>query len=125
MVLHAGVIQQVGEARTIYDEPANLFVAGFIGSPAMNLVEAVVDGDQRRVRRLSASAFAPISGRVGEGTMILGLRPEIFEDLAHADPGLPTIDVVVSVVEELGAEVNIFFHVDAPRVGGRGGTGCG
>ncbi len=114
-VMRDGVIQQVGPPQRLYAEPANLFVAAFIGSPSMNLVEAVVDGDSVEFAGFRLP-LSPDQRPVREGTMILGLRPEIFEDLAHADPGLPTIDVVVSVVEELGAEVNIFFHVDAPRV---------
>jgi multiple sugar transport system ATP-binding protein len=114
-VMRDGVIQQVGPPQELYEEPANLFVAAFIGSPSMNLVEAVVDGDSVEFAGYRLP-LAPDRRPAREGTVILGLRPEIFEDALHADPELPTIDVSVSVVEELGAEVHVFFHVDAPRV---------
>ncbi len=114
-VMRDGVIQQVGPPQQLYAEPANLFVAAFIGSPSMNLVEAVVDGDSVEFAGYRLP-LAPDRRPARDGTVILGLRPEIFEDALHVEPGLPTIDVAVSVVEELGAEVNLFFHVDAPRV---------
>jgi multiple sugar transport system ATP-binding protein len=114
-VMRDGVIQQVGPPQHLYDDPANLFVAAFIGSPSMNLVEAEVDGDTVRF----AGHTIPLArGRrpSRDGNVILGLRPEAFEDVEYGEPGLPTIGAPVSVVEELGAEVHVFFHVDAPRV---------
>ena len=114
-VMRDGVIQQVGPPQQLYEDPANLFVAAFIGSPSMNLVEAVVDGDSVEFAGHTLP-LAPERRPARDGTVILGLRPEIFEDALHAEPGLPTIDAPVSVTEELGAEVHVFFHVDAPRV---------
>jgi len=114
-VMRDGVIQQVGPPQQLYEDPANLFVAAFIGSPSMNLVNAVVDGDSAEFAGFRLP-LAPGRRPTRSGELILGLRPEIFEDAALAEPELPTIDVQVAVVEELGAEAHAFFHVDAPRV---------
>jgi len=114
-VMRDGRIQQVDTPQTLYARPANLYVAAFIGSPAMNLVEAeVADGELRfggYAIPLPETGAARPSGRV-----IAGLRPEAFEDGAFADPSLPRIDVKVEVVEELGADTHVVFAVDAPRV---------
>ena len=114
-VMRDGLIQQVGPPQHLYDDPANLFVAAFIGSPSMNLVEAVVDGDTVEFAGYSIP-LAPGRRPSRDGRVILGLRPELFEDATYAEPGLPMFDAPVSVVEELGAEVHIFFFVDAPQV---------
>jgi multiple sugar transport system ATP-binding protein len=113
-VMREGRIQQVDAPQELYAKPANLFVAAFIGSPAMNLVEADVEGGELRFGGYAIplpSAGAPHAGRV-----IAGVRPEAFEDGAFADSSLPRLDVRVEVVEELGADTNVIFMVDAPRV---------
>jgi multiple sugar transport system ATP-binding protein len=113
-VMRDGRIQQVDTPQVLYARPANLFVAAFIGSPAMNLVEADVADDTLSFAgyRLSLPpGLSPAPGRV-----IAGLRPEAFEDAAFADPALPRIDVQVEVVEELGADTHVIFAVEAPRV---------
>src|SRR6266540_2003260 len=116
-VMRDGHILQVDAPQTLYQEPKNLFVAAFIGSPAMNLVEATIDADsiafgQFRValdpRRRPA---ATPSKRV-----VLGIRPEGFEDVAFAPPELPRVAVAVEVLEELGSDAHVFFQVDAPRM---------
>jgi multiple sugar transport system ATP-binding protein len=116
-VMKDGRVQQVDAPQRLYDEPANVFVAAFIGSPAMNLAKGRVDGDELvlgslklpldRERRPSA---------VTGGQVVVGIRPEAFEDAAFAEPGLPTIDVDVEVLEELGADDHVFFRVDAEPV---------
>jgi multiple sugar transport system ATP-binding protein len=114
-VMRDGLIQQVDKPQVLYANPRNLFVAAFIGSPAMNLVEARIEGDSV----LFGGYEIPLSRhRRPEvaGTVILGIRPESFEDAALAARDLPSIDVVAEVVEELGAETHLFFTVDAPRV---------
>jgi multiple sugar transport system ATP-binding protein len=114
-VLRDGVIQQVDRPQALYAQPENLFVAAFIGSPAMNLVEATVANGR--------AAFAgwelpldPARRPARDGRMILGLRPESFEDALLADGDLPTVEVDVAVVEELGSDSHVIFPIDAPRV---------
>jgi multiple sugar transport system ATP-binding protein len=113
-VMRDGRIQQVDTPQSLYAAPANLFVAAFIGSPAMNLVEAEI-GDGR----LRFGGFAiplPTLDAPRGGHVIAGIRPEAFEDSAFAAPSLPRIDVKVEVVEELGADTHVLFSVAAPRV---------
>jgi multiple sugar transport system ATP-binding protein len=115
-VMRDGRVQQIDAPQVLYHEPVNLFVAAFIGSPAMNLIDATIDGDtvvfgdQRvplaRDRRPSAAG----------GRIVLGLRPEAFEDAAFATPGLPQLDVDVSVLEELGSDLHAIFSLDIPPV---------
>jgi multiple sugar transport system ATP-binding protein len=107
-----GRIQQVDTPQNLYRSPANLFVAAFIGSPAMNLVEAVVDGDRVEF----GSYRIPLGASRATGRYVLGIRPEAFEDAAFADPSLPQLDVDVHVVEELGSDAHVIFTVDAPPV---------
>ena len=113
-VMRDGRIQQVDSPQALYNTPGNLFVAAFIGSPAMNLVEAEIDADS-----LSFGSFRiplPEDASPPPGRVIAGLRPEAFEDASLADPALPHLDVEVEVVEELGADTLVIFAVDAPRV---------
>jgi multiple sugar transport system ATP-binding protein len=113
-VMRDGRIQQVDTPQELYQRPANLFVAAFIGSPAMNLVEAEIAGGE--VRFGGYAIPLPAAGAPAGGRVIAGLRPEAFEDAAFADPSLPQIDVQVEVVEELGADTHVLFTVAAPRV---------
>jgi multiple sugar transport system ATP-binding protein len=115
-VMRDGRILQVDTPQRLYRQPRDLFVAAFIGSPAMNLVEASIDGGEvvfggHRLPLDPARLPAGHSRRI-----VLGIRPESFEDAAFARRGLPRMDVVVEVVEELGSDANVFFQVDAPRV---------
>jgi multiple sugar transport system ATP-binding protein len=111
-VMRDGRIQQVDTPQELYLRPANLFVAAFIGSPAMNLVEAEIADATLRF----GGYGIPLAGATPTGTVIAGVRPEAFEDAAFADPLLPQIDVQVEVVEELGADTHVIFTVAAPRV---------
>jgi multiple sugar transport system ATP-binding protein len=114
-VMRDGRIQQVGAPQHLYREPANLFVAAFIGSPSMNLVAASVEHDTVSFAGFSLPlALGRRPGRSGD--VILGIRPTAFEDAAYADPVLPRIQAEVAVVEELGAETHAIFYVNAPRV---------
>jgi multiple sugar transport system ATP-binding protein len=117
-VLRDGVLQQVNTPQNLYRHPANLFVAAFIGSPPMNLIEATVGPGT-----LSFAGFElPIADGVdlsafGGRTVILGIRPPDFEDAdVWQDERRPTIEVTAEVTEELGSEVNVIFPVDAPPV---------
>jgi multiple sugar transport system ATP-binding protein len=117
-VLRDGVLQQVDTPQELYRHPTNLFVAAFIGSPPMNLVEARV-----RAGRLEFGGWDLPSGE-GAGlsayegkSVILGVRPSDMEDAdVWRDESLPTIDVTAEVTEELGSEVNVLFEVDEPPV---------
>jgi multiple sugar transport system ATP-binding protein len=113
-VMRDGRIQQVDTPQELYARPANLYVAAFIGSPAMNLVEAEISGGQVHFGGY-AIPLAP-GGGSPTGRVITGIRPEAFEDAAFADPSLPRVDVNVEVVEELGADTHVLFSVAAPRV---------
>jgi multiple sugar transport system ATP-binding protein len=117
-VLRDGVLQQVDRPQNLFNHPANLFVAAFIGSPSMNLVEAAVaDGTvsfgEHRLPLPPTASLAAYEGR----SVVLGIRPSDFEDAALARrPDLPEIEVTADVVEELGTEANVLFGVAAPPV---------
>ena len=123
-VMRDGVLQQAGEPKELYERPVNLFVAEFIGSPAMNLVGADIGRENGRLEavfgenslRLDAHpALAPFEGR----RVILGIRPEDLEDaaVAGAEEGR-TIASVVDIREDLGAEVLVHFGIAGPPVRG-------
>jgi ABC-type sugar transport system ATPase subunit len=106
-------IQQVDTPKELYAQPANLFVASFIGSPAMNLVEARLDGAHARVRRSTDPARAGTSPSTRMDEIVLGIRPESFEDASFADPVAAALDVEVTVLEDLGSDALVVFHLDA------------
>jgi len=117
-VLRDGVLQQVDTPQLLYRQPANLFVAGFIGSPAMNLVEAVVVDDELRFgsHRLPLPPGVELAA-ARERPVILGIRPSDFEDAeVWRGERLPVIEVTANVVEDLGSEAHVLFTVDAPPV---------
>jgi multiple sugar transport system ATP-binding protein len=114
-VMRDGRIQQVDVPQRLYEEPANVFVAAFIGSPAMNLVNGSVDGDEVSMGSLRLPLTA--ERRPSEdGRVVVGIRPETFEDAAFAPSDLPQFDVEVAVLEELGADANVFFRLDADQI---------
>ncbi len=121
-VMSEGKVLQVDTPQALYGAPADLFVASFIGSPSMNLVEATVDGDHV----LFADREIPLDRDrrpAAGGRVVLGIRPEAFESASFASPGLPRLEITVSVLEDLGADVHVIFPVDAPRMyGGRAAT---
>jgi multiple sugar transport system ATP-binding protein len=99
-VMKDGLLQQVDTPLNLYDRPANLFVAGFIGSPSMNLLPAVAGPDGAHIGGYSVpidrTAVAKSSGNI-----TIGVRPEAWRMLPEGETGLP---VTVSVIEELGAD---------------------
>jgi multiple sugar transport system ATP-binding protein len=117
-VMKEGVVQQLDTPHALYWDPANLFVAAFIGSPSMNLIEARIDGGSVRFGSSSlplqqTSELHSFDGR----TVAMGIRPTDFADASlERDESRPTIDVQVEVTEELGSEVNVLFTLDAPPV---------
>jgi multiple sugar transport system ATP-binding protein len=127
-VIKKGVLQQLAPPQELYADPVNLFVGGFIGSPAMNLVEASVSsGDGQTFvefagRRLvvppevvaARPGLAAFQGR----TVILGIRPEDMEDSAlvpGSDPG-SRLPIVVDIREGMGSDVYLHFTIEAPPV---------
>jgi multiple sugar transport system ATP-binding protein len=130
-VMRDGVLQQFEVPQRLYDEPVNLFVAEFIGSPAMNLVGADIVASNGRLEakfgdhRLKIDddivrARPALSGFAGK-RVILGVRPEDLEDAAASD-GVPDdrkLSAVVDIREDMGSEVFVHFGVAAPPVRGR------
>jgi multiple sugar transport system ATP-binding protein len=127
-VMHRGRLQQVDAPQRLYDHPVNLFVAGFIGSPAMNLVQSTlsdgnggIDAEFGPVRlRLPETVLAArpaLRSYVGK-PVIVGLRPEDIEDAAFVPSANgSTLDVDVSLAEPMGAELIAHFPLDARSVG--------
>jgi multiple sugar transport system ATP-binding protein len=126
-VLRRGVLQQLAPPQELYVRPANLFVAGFIGSPAMNLVEATVSrGDEdglvlgfgsRRLRVPPATAAKrPRLASFVDRAVIVGIRPEDMEDAALVGdaPEGSRFPATIDLREDMGAEAYLHFQVDAP-----------
>jgi multiple sugar transport system ATP-binding protein len=113
-VMRDGRIQQVDTPKTLYAEPTNVFVASFIGSPAMNLAHARFDGAAVEFGGHRIELPARSRPDAGRGEIVLGIRPEAFEDAAFADPALPQLEVEVAVLEDVGADALLYFRVDAP-----------
>jgi multiple sugar transport system ATP-binding protein len=107
-VMKLGVLQQVDTPLKLYDRPANLFVAGFIGSPQMNLVEAKAVDGKAQIGKYQVPVD-PASERRMEGNITIGVRPEAWRVVSDGDGGLP---VDVTVVEELGADSFVYGTSD-------------
>jgi multiple sugar transport system ATP-binding protein len=127
-VMRNGGLEQVDTPQALYDRPVNLFVAGFIGSPAMNLIPArLVAQDDKLLAQFGSQRIvvprAPLSKRrqllnYSGKDVILGVRPEDFEDaefVSNADPDA-ILNVEVALAEPMGAEIVAHFEVDAPPV---------
>jgi len=109
-VLARGVLQQVAEPLALYERPANRFVAGFIGSPPMNFLEARRDGEGGSAYRLAGGARVALPAAGSRAAVTIGIRPE---DLRAAPNGAGTIAGRVELVERTGAEA--FLYVRAPE----------
>jgi multiple sugar transport system ATP-binding protein len=107
-VMNLGVLQQVDSPLHLYDKPVNLFVAGFIGSPQMNLMQATAVDGKAKLGRYTVPVD-PASERRMEGHITVGVRPEAWRIVSSAEGGLP---IVVSVVEELGADAFVYGASD-------------
>jgi multiple sugar transport system ATP-binding protein len=124
-VLREGKLQQADTPQTLFNAPVNLFVAGFIGSPAMNFVTArlVRDdgpavsfaGHRLEVPEGLLTARPGLDGYFGR-ELIVGIRPSDFEDAGLADPGWARMPVTAGVTEDLGSEIHVLFSIDAPPV---------
>jgi multiple sugar transport system ATP-binding protein len=112
VVMRDGLVQQVGEPLELYNEPANRFVAGFLGSPAMNFATVKVNQDNGVIWAANAGMqikappeYADRLGRYVGQEVTLGIRPEDLHVASVADPTELGFDVVVEVVEKLGSEI--------------------
>jgi multiple sugar transport system ATP-binding protein len=124
-VMSMGVLQQVDKPQHLYDEPFNLFVAGFIGTPPMNLFEGTVHGTGGSVSVTIGSATLPVGDvsvqrypavQGGDGReVVVGVRSEDVHPAA-ARPDLPTIDARVELVEALGSGLMAYLKIDATQV---------
>ena len=122
-VMRKGILQQVDHPQTLYDRPLNLFVGGFIGSPAMNMLEATLEqrggefvavlGDAALAVSAKALDERPALRDFGGKPVIVGIRPEDLEDAALAQTELPTLHGTVRLREALGSDVMVHFDIDA------------
>jgi multiple sugar transport system ATP-binding protein len=118
-VLRDGLLQQVDTPSNVYDSPANLFVAGFIGSPPMNLAEATVEKANGSLAVTLGETKIPLPAgtRLDEWAgrkVIVGLRPEDLHGPRPGSDGKVKIQAKVDRVEALGAQLLVYFNVDAP-----------
>src|SRR5512144_728709 len=103
-VMKDGILQQVDTPLALYDHPANLFVAGFIGSPAMNLLNAKPSDDGARIGEYTVPIDRAAASKM-KGDITVGVRPESWRLVSDGEGGLP---VRVTVIEELGADAYLY-----------------
>jgi multiple sugar transport system ATP-binding protein len=125
-VMRSGVLQQCDKPQTLYDDPDNLFVASFIGSPSMNLYEGTVSPDGDGVRlggqtlRIPSSVRGarPRLGEFRDRQVVVGIRPDHLSDaaLVQRDPAGATLEGEAQLVEALGSELMVHFRIEAARV---------
>jgi multiple sugar transport system ATP-binding protein len=129
VVMNAGLIEQVGSPNELYHSPATKFVAGFIGSPAMNFLPCQLEQAAGALRvRLSDTLAFPVpeartkrySSHAGKPGLVLGLRPEhIIEARPHVEPDQHDFQQVIDVVEPMGMETLVYFTIAGTEVCGR------
>lgn len=129
VVMNKGRIEQIGTPNELYHKPATRFVAGFIGSPAMNFIPCRLEdsGGTLQIRLTDRIAFALPPARAAHynalprtDKLLLGIRPEhLTEAHAHLGPGVETFDTVLDVTEPMGMETLVYFGLDGTPVCGR------
>ncbi|MBR1127688.1 ABC transporter ATP-binding protein [Bradyrhizobium iriomotense] len=129
VVMNKGRIEQIGTPNELYHKPATRFVAGFIGSPAMNFIPCRLEdvGGTLQLRLTDRIAFALPPARAARynalprtDKLLLGIRPEhLTESHAHLAPGVETFDTVLDVTEPMGMETLVYFGLDGTPVCGR------
>jgi len=114
-VMRAGIIQQVDSPRVLYSQPRNIFVAGFIGSPAMNFFAGRIENDQVH---LPFGAVPLPAGLSGGRDIIVGIRPEDFEDAALVPQGANGLvfEAPIEIIESMGSELYAYFTVQGGPV---------
>jgi len=118
-VMRAGVLQQVGTPADLYNNPKNLFVAGFIGSPSMNFMPAEISGGKLKLP-IGEVDLGDLGVEQRDGQVIAGLRPENFEDTEvigdlREERGV-TFEAEIDLVESLGSDLFAYFHIESEGV---------
>jgi multiple sugar transport system ATP-binding protein len=118
-VMRKGILQQVASPRELYEQPLNLFVAGFIGSPPMNFLPASVEDGQLKLPFISTPVTRDLAARIGDRRLLIaGIRPEHFEDASVLDESKRetgiSFEAQVDVTEWLGSEQYAFIPYEAP-----------
>ena len=129
VVMNAGLIEQVGSPNDLYHSPTTKFVAGFIGSPAMNFIPCHLEQAAGALRvRLSDTLAFPVptertaryTSHAGKANLVLGLRPEhIIETRPHVEPNQHDFDIPIEVVEPMGMETLVYFTIAGIEICGR------
>jgi multiple sugar transport system ATP-binding protein len=120
-VMRAGVLQQVGSPEELYERPRNLFVAGFIGSPAMNFMPAEIAGGKIRLPIGEVDTRDLGAAPARDGKVVAGIRPENFEDAAivpdqtKSERGI-TFEANIDLVESLGSDLYAYFHIESEGI---------
>jgi multiple sugar transport system ATP-binding protein len=118
-VMRAGVLLQVGTPAELYENPRNLFVAGFIGSPAMNFMPGEVSGGRLKLP-IGEVDVGGLPAGAGEGRVIAGIRPESIEDVAvigdlKQERGV-VFEAEIDLVESLGSDLYAYFHIESEGI---------
>ncbi|WP_409188805.1 ABC transporter ATP-binding protein [Bradyrhizobium sp. RDM4] len=129
VVMNKGRIEQIGTPNELYHKPATRFVAGFIGSPAMNFIPCRLEesGGNLNIRLTDRIAFPLPPARAARynalprtENLLLGIRPEhLTESHAHLEPGVETFDTVLDVTEPMGMETLVYFGLEGTPICGR------
>ena len=125
-VIKDGALLQIDEPFSLYDSPDNLFVAGFIGAPAMNLRQGRLESDNgtwtvhlghsRLPLADGVLATRPALANYDGAEVVVGIRPEAMEDASFSGTGMPRFVVDTELIEALGSDLLVHFHLDAPTV---------
>ncbi|MDP6162860.1 MAG: hypothetical protein QF837_09315, partial [Acidimicrobiales bacterium] len=127
VLLNEGEIVQQGRPKELYEKPENLFVAGFIGAPAMNLREAKLTNDNGEWALQIGSTTMPLARGIVENrrslaqydgrTVVIGIRPEAMDDAnISSNKNLPVLSAVTELTEALGSDLLVHFPLDAKAV---------
>ncbi|MBQ6322081.1 MAG: TOBE domain-containing protein, partial [Lachnospiraceae bacterium] len=129
VVMKDGIVQQVDTPQNLYNAPGNLFVAGFIGSPQMNFLDAVVEKQgsdvylkvaDSKIKLPAAKAAKVVDGGYVGKTVIMGIRPEdLYDEEERVSASDAVIDAKIEVYELLGAEVYLYFTIDGSNMTAR------
>ena len=124
-VMRAGILQQVDSPRELYDNPLNIFVAGFIGSPAMNFFTGAIEGDSVRTPMGQIPLHDELRRSLerhgtGRREVVIGVRPEDFEDAQYAPEGHDgwTFDAAIELTESMGSEIYAHFDFEGEELSG-------